>query len=183
MPLTTPIYGFPYPSGTDRVMDGDNAMGALALAIETLLKNSILAARMERQGAHQSIPANTLTDLACNTLIREDDTPAGGIGPQPGNGSITLARPGWYIVSAGVQWASNAAGHRTIQLVGATSGIVAADRGTPAAAGQTMQAIATVVYVAASENYKAQVEHGAGGAIDAQVSPRTHIAAARIMAF
>lgn len=37
MPLTTPKYGFPYPAGTDRVMDGDNAMGALALAIENLL--------------------------------------------------------------------------------------------------------------------------------------------------
>jgi hypothetical protein len=34
MPANTPLFGFPYPLGTDRVMDGDNAMGALALAVE-----------------------------------------------------------------------------------------------------------------------------------------------------
>jgi hypothetical protein len=31
---TTPKYALPYPTGTDRVMDGDNAMQALAEAIE-----------------------------------------------------------------------------------------------------------------------------------------------------
>jgi hypothetical protein len=36
--LTTPTYGFPYPDGAERVMDGDNAMGALALAVENVIK-------------------------------------------------------------------------------------------------------------------------------------------------
>jgi hypothetical protein len=35
---TTPFYAWPYPAGTDRVMDGDNAMGALAAAIETTVR-------------------------------------------------------------------------------------------------------------------------------------------------
>jgi hypothetical protein len=35
---TTPGYGWPYPAGTDRVMDGDNAIGALGQAIENSLK-------------------------------------------------------------------------------------------------------------------------------------------------
>jgi hypothetical protein len=43
MPANTPVYGFPYPTGTDRVMDGDNAIGALALAVEVEL-----TARMAR---------------------------------------------------------------------------------------------------------------------------------------
>jgi len=34
MPGSTPDYGFPYPTGTDRVMDGDNAIEALARAVE-----------------------------------------------------------------------------------------------------------------------------------------------------
>jgi len=34
---STPVYGFPYPTGTDRVMDGDNAIAALAQAIEDRL--------------------------------------------------------------------------------------------------------------------------------------------------
>lgn len=35
--LTTPKYGFPYPDGAERVMDGDNAMGALATSVENIL--------------------------------------------------------------------------------------------------------------------------------------------------
>ena len=35
MPGTTPSLALPYPTGTDRVMDGDNAIQALALAVET----------------------------------------------------------------------------------------------------------------------------------------------------
>lgn len=34
MPADTPIYGWPYPVGTDRVADGDNAIQDLAEAIE-----------------------------------------------------------------------------------------------------------------------------------------------------
>lgn len=32
----TPIYGFPFPLGTDRVMDGDDAIRALAEKVESL---------------------------------------------------------------------------------------------------------------------------------------------------
>jgi hypothetical protein len=35
--LQTPRYGFPYPDGAERVMDGDNAIGALATAIENVV--------------------------------------------------------------------------------------------------------------------------------------------------
>jgi len=38
MPNTTPTYGWPWPLGTDRVMDGDDAMGNLAKAVEATLK-------------------------------------------------------------------------------------------------------------------------------------------------
>ena len=35
MPGTTPKFGWPFPTGSDRVMDGDNAIEALARGIET----------------------------------------------------------------------------------------------------------------------------------------------------
>ena len=38
---TTPIYGFPYPDGNEKVRDGDDAMGALASAIETEMANPL----------------------------------------------------------------------------------------------------------------------------------------------
>lgn len=179
--LTTPTYGFPYPDGTERVADGDNAMGALGLAIENLLKNSIVAARMERAGADQIIPTTADTDLALNTLIREDDPGAGGaIGPQPGNGSITLAKPGWWMVSAGVLFAANATGIRYLQLVGSTIGIFVAVRDTPAASGATTMNVMSLIYVAAAENVKAQVNQTSGGNLAVTAAPRTHIAAARL---
>ena len=34
MPANTPLFAFPYPLGTDRVADGDDAIHALALAVE-----------------------------------------------------------------------------------------------------------------------------------------------------
>lgn len=37
MPSTTPKFAFPYPVGTDRVTDGDNAIQALAERVETIL--------------------------------------------------------------------------------------------------------------------------------------------------
>lgn len=37
--LTTPLYGLPYPDGAERVMDGDNAIGALASAVEAVLQS------------------------------------------------------------------------------------------------------------------------------------------------
>ena len=40
MPASTPLFGFPYPLGTDRVMDGDNAIGALARKVEDQLSGS-----------------------------------------------------------------------------------------------------------------------------------------------
>lgn len=41
---TTSPYGFPYPTGTDRVMDGDNAMQALAEAVDNHLETNLGAA-------------------------------------------------------------------------------------------------------------------------------------------
>lgn len=37
---TTPKFGFPYPTGTDRVADGDNAIQALATKVEAELANA-----------------------------------------------------------------------------------------------------------------------------------------------
>ena len=36
MPSATPVFAFPYPLGTDRVMDGDDAIAALANKVEAV---------------------------------------------------------------------------------------------------------------------------------------------------
>jgi len=54
---TTPKYALPYPTGTDRVMDGDNAMQALAEAIEgTIAGLPIIDLR--RPAANVNLPLN-----------------------------------------------------------------------------------------------------------------------------
>lgn len=41
MPANTPIFGFPYPVGTDRVADGDDAIKALAERVEGILGGTV----------------------------------------------------------------------------------------------------------------------------------------------
>jgi hypothetical protein len=43
MGATTPKYAFPYPVGTDRVMDGDNAIQALAERVEAVMQTAYTA--------------------------------------------------------------------------------------------------------------------------------------------
>ena len=56
---TTAKYGFPYPSGTDRLMDGDNAIQALAEKVEATLGNGVSLGH----SVGQAIPKNVATAL------------------------------------------------------------------------------------------------------------------------
>lgn len=55
MPNTT-FYGWPWPAGTDRVMDGDNAMGSLAQAIEATLRAHPIAQAIALPSATFAVP-------------------------------------------------------------------------------------------------------------------------------
>ena len=86
--LTTPTYGFPYPDGTERVADGDNAIGALAHAIEDkvlrfvpLPATSFLAASATATAAPvdtAAIPGVPLDAVAIFASIRVNNTVAAG---------------------------------------------------------------------------------------------------------
>jgi hypothetical protein len=54
---TTPTYGLPYPTGTDRVADGDNAIQALGVAVEDTLK--LMKGWGTRFGSASSFPADS----------------------------------------------------------------------------------------------------------------------------
>lgn len=51
MTANTPTYGWPYPVGTDRVRDGDDAIGQLATAIENTVVPKFFAMDMTPFGA------------------------------------------------------------------------------------------------------------------------------------
>ena len=65
MGSTTPKYAFPYPIGTDRVMDGDNAIQALAERVEAVLAGTGSGgnAWSVRQGAGGVFGANAWTPI------------------------------------------------------------------------------------------------------------------------
>jgi hypothetical protein len=66
MPSTTPLFGFPYPVGTDRVTDGDNAIEALARGVETQLSGGgATVSSPYRMHANQA----TITNPASNTGV------------------------------------------------------------------------------------------------------------------
>jgi len=70
MPGSTPVFGWPYPTGTDRVMDGDNAIEALARAIEDsvmglgIVGSAKIIADYALVGSPVAIPGMTFTFVA-----------------------------------------------------------------------------------------------------------------------
>jgi hypothetical protein len=68
---STPL-GFPYPTGTDRVMDGDNAMQSLATAVDTFVTGkprgrvaaAIITANVGAGGAETALAGLTVTFTA-----------------------------------------------------------------------------------------------------------------------
>jgi hypothetical protein len=78
MPASTPLYGLPYPTGTDRVMDGDNAIGALADAVESLVHGSTspLVPIFQRSSAPFTVPLTTEAGIP-STLVTLPTVPAG----------------------------------------------------------------------------------------------------------
>lgn len=62
--LSTPTYGFPYPDGSERVMDGDNAIGALATAIENRLKALAALIQLHAASTADLVLTNAIQDCA-----------------------------------------------------------------------------------------------------------------------
>lgn len=72
--LTTPTYALPYPDGAERVMDGDNAMGALALAVENIIAALHTLVPVEVRAAIDQ--ALTNADVLLNGVTANVNTPA-----------------------------------------------------------------------------------------------------------
>lgn len=68
---TTPIYGLPYPAGTDKILEGDDAMQALALAVEDRIRSSSGVAQLElaNNGSTLTASAVTINHLGAQTFM------------------------------------------------------------------------------------------------------------------
>lgn len=110
MTATTPK-GFPYPEGTDRLMDGDNAIQALAEAVDDLTGASWGSA-----GQITGVIAGTPTQVTVTFPVGHFDpdgpvpTPVAGILIGSGNPTNIVAgtgQPGWNACLVIVQRPSN----------------------------------------------------------------------------
>jgi hypothetical protein len=109
--LTTPAWGLPYPDGAERVMDGDNAMGALATATDAALSRIAtpqgvvvtgpVKVGIASGGAAVVLPLDTVSFGAAAWLDDPGDRiviPASGVAD------------GWFAIEAYVQLDKSAAG-------------------------------------------------------------------------
>jgi hypothetical protein len=90
--LTTPLLSLPYPDGAERVMDGDNAIGALAGAVDPLLIGAV-----QPWGAVASGTASANVPIAAGARLQLTALPIGGAATLTGN-ALVVARPGLYLV-------------------------------------------------------------------------------------
>lgn len=131
-------HGFPYPVGTDRVMDGDNAMQALAQYTDDFFwAGGGKLPRCKLTTSSFIVPNNVTTQVAFNAIAYDTDAMADTVA-----GAIKIVHAGWYVVSALIPWFNNATGHRvSLILNSGAAGYLAQDY-RPAIA--TTSAIATV---------------------------------------
>ncbi|MBF6085302.1 hypothetical protein IU485_28435 [Nocardia cyriacigeorgica] len=120
MPGQTPVYGFPYPLGTEPVAQGDNVIQSLATAVETTLQNNDFT---PGAGAPPSASAVRTTAMSVNnaadTLVTwqaaEWDTAPGGQS-QYATAGLTCRVAGLYLIEAVWTWAGNANGRRAVKI-------------------------------------------------------------------
>jgi len=98
--------GFPYPSGTDRVADGDNAIQALASTIDAYLERYT-----EVWGACTTIDTGPGIGGSMWMNVCQPIASSGGV-TQNANG-ITVPKKGWYEVRATTQMAFGLGGGTT----------------------------------------------------------------------
>lgn len=109
MASTTPKLGLPYPVGTDRLMDGDNAIQSLAETLETRFGDPPAMSIYLNGNAS---PASGYIQLS----VLVQGWKVGNIAA--GSNVITIAVPGIYVVMGVISWGSGSGtiGRRGIQI-------------------------------------------------------------------
>ena len=146
MALTT--HGFPYPVGTDRVMDGDNVIQALAqknddmvtLAAATGLPRCRMIAN-----ADQVMPNNSSTKVNLQVVSYDNNGMA-----STGTSAIIIKTAGWYRFFARFVWASNSTGLRSNLIYRNAVDVIAETNTSPASGSPT-------IYLVPSEPFQCAV--------------------------
>lgn len=168
--LTTPVFALPYPDGTERVADGDNAIGALALAVENAFGPTRAALRYERRTNGQGF-TDALEAVCTFPDVARDD--GRGI-LTSANGVVTVVRAGWVTVEAGLLWPTNAAGFRQLFIYAGGVNRNSTRHPAPANGGLPM-AISDSFYVPAGTVVELHAVQNSGGGSTTVPDVRNHI--------
>lgn len=117
-------------------------------------------ARFTKSGT-QSINNNTLTKVSCSVAT----TAAGEIVPNASNNEWTLVRDGWYMMSAGVSFASGTTGYRKV-AIGTAGGTIVAQQETSASPDTVKMNCATALQVVAGTAYSLYAQHTQGSSLN-----------------
>lgn len=98
---STTTHGFPFPVGTDRVMDGDNAIQALAQYTDDYLLGGKAHRCRIAYATGLSIPNNVVTDLSMVGATVAYDT--GGMA-NVANNRIDIKTTALYVITLTVGW-------------------------------------------------------------------------------
>lgn len=152
---TTARLKIPYPQGTDRVMDGDNAMQTIA---ETLDGQAV---GFVASSAGLVIPTASFTGLACTSLAN-----VGG-GYNQTTGGFTVPVTGIYAVSGVIVWPNNTVGANRLlagfHKIGAGANAEFVRASAPILAGQQGVSIGYHYKFTAGDVLQFAAYHDAGG--------------------
>ena len=137
------------------------------------------AARIPSQGTMREVSRSAAQSIANNatpeTIVwNQSDYTKGSDLPMTG-GVATVGKAGRYVVTAWVQWASNATGRRRVQIVKNSDIQVIADTNAVSGA-TTSQSISTVMYCAVNDTIDVRASQNSGGALDVNTGSRMKIA-------
>lgn len=165
--MANTTHGFPYPIGTDRVMDGDNAIQALAEKVDTH-RTTPPRARI-RATALQSIPHNVETTVNLGTVSYDTD------GMTSVAHTIQIKTAGWYRFFAHCPYAANGTGFRVVFIKGGGSiGLVAANTGSTPLAGVThcLDVVSEPILCAVNDAFfMTTTQQSGGGALNTAAYP------------
>jgi hypothetical protein len=138
--------------------------------------------RQERDTDQGGIVAGTVTTIAFNNLVRQDDERDDLAINTPSGGQVTINRAGWYRFEGGVLWSADNTGRREVFLR-RNSNTVIGQTSVGAGFSATIayyQSLVTTLYCAVGDVLRVDVRHSASVNLQVLASQGTYISVCRV---
>ena len=150
---------------------GTVASAGIATGAVSIVKEAVRPVCRLNKTADESIANNTteyLTFTSTDSAVVVD--PYNMHSPTTNSDRITVSDTGFYLVTAYVQWDSNATGKRGLYLQKNSSSIIGSDFRLPVSGSVTMQTVSVIVPLAANDWVRLGLYQSSGAALDSVAS-------------